>query len=96
MLLNEKSKNALLSVNPIAKAINENRLRFFPNGKYSYIPSDAYVTKFQKKEQTELGKFKRVYQDVADKLANLETAFIVGHQQNKRVSHISGGKIKLV
>lgn len=33
-------------IDPVKKAISENRLRFFRNGKYSYIPSSEYEQKY--------------------------------------------------
>ena len=34
-------------MNAIERAIQENRLRFYPNGSYSYVPSREYLEKFQ-------------------------------------------------
>lgn len=34
-------------MNPIKKAIEENRLIFFPNGKYKYIPTNQALKKIE-------------------------------------------------
>lgn len=96
MLLDKKSKENLLNSNPVQKAIQEKRLIFFPNGQYSYKPSETYINKFKKKEITPIGKFKRPYQEAIHKLCNLESAFILAEKTGKKVSHASGGKIILV
>lgn len=37
-----KDFKQLAELNPVSKAIKENRIKFFKNGSYSYVPSDNY------------------------------------------------------
>ena len=78
----------------IKKALSEGRLKFFNNGKYKYTPSKEYVTKFgnNNKSDSEI----KVLRDSVRKLDNLSYAFTVAQKTNKRVSHVSNGKIILV
>jgi hypothetical protein len=78
----------------VKKALNEGRLKFFDNGRYSYKPSKEYLTKFGKKSisSSEI----KILRDSVKKLDNLSHAFIVAEERNKKVSHVSNGKIILV
>lgn len=78
----------------VKKALNEGRLKFFENGKYSYKPSKEYTTRFNKKDNSD--SYSKVIKDTVKKLDNLTYAFTVAQKTNKRVSHVSNGKIILV
>lgn len=82
--MNEKVKNAL----------NEGRLKFFENGRYSYKPSKEYLAKFGKK-QVDDSEIK-ILRDSVKKLDNLSYAFTVAEKKHMKVSHVSNGKIILV
>lgn len=77
----------------IEKALKEGRLRFFKNGKYSYTPSKEYETRFSKQA---VEKESTVIKNSVQKLDNLVYGFMVAEKTNKRVSHVTNGKIILV
>ena len=78
----------------IKKALSEGRLKFFNNGKYKYTPSKEYVTRFgnNNKSDSEI----KVLRDSIKKLDRIDYAFTVAENRNKKVSHVSNGKIILV
>lgn len=80
--------------NTIKKALDEGRLKFYGNGRYSYKPSKEYLTKFGKKEIVESEI--KVLRDSIKKLDRIDYAFTVAKERNKTVSHVSNGKIILV
>lgn len=49
------TRDVLLKIDPVRKAISEGRLRFFRNGSYSYTPSKEYLElkKAKPKNETE-------------------------------------------
>jgi hypothetical protein len=81
----------------IKKAIDEGRLRFFSNGKYSYKPSSEYTSKFVNKEAEVKGEsLSSVIKNSIKKLDALDRAFGIAETRNKKVSHVSNNKIILI
>ena len=81
--------------NGIQKAIEEKRIRFFSNGSYSYIPSEEYK-EMKNKQKKEINEEVDMLKKCIAKLENLDKAFIVAANKNKKVSHVFNGKIVLV
>ena len=79
----------------IQKAIEEKRIRFFSNGSYSYIPSEEYK-EMKNKQKKEINEEVDMLKKCIAKLENLDKAFIVAANKNKKVSHVFNGKIVLV
>lgn len=81
----------------IKKAIDEGRLRFFPNGRYSYKPSSEYTSKFVNKEAEVKGEsLSSVIRNSIKKLDAIDRAFGVAETRGKKVSHISHNKFILI
>jgi hypothetical protein len=81
----------------IKKAIDEGRLRFFSNGKYSYKPSSEYTSKFVNKEaEVKAESLSSVIKNSIKKLDALDRAFGIAETKNKKVSHVSNNKIILI
>jgi len=81
----------------IKKAIDEGRLRFFSNGKYSYKPSSEYTSKFVNKEaEVKAESLSSVIKNSIKKLDALDRAFGIAETRNKKVSHVSNNKIILI
>jgi len=81
----------------IKKAIDEGRLRFFSNGKYSYKPSSEYTSKFVNKEaEVKAESLSSVIRNSIKKLDALDRAFGIAETRNKKVSHVSNNKIILI
>jgi len=78
----------------IKKAINDGRLRFFSNGKYSYKPSAEYLNKFGNKEAGE--SLSTVIKNSIKKLDAIDRAFGIAETRGKKVSHISHNKFILI
>lgn len=81
----------------IKKAIDEGRLRFFSNGKYSYKPSSEYTSKFvNKTTEVKTESLSSVIKNSIKKLDALDRAFGIAETKNKKVSHVSNNKIILI
>jgi hypothetical protein len=81
----------------IKKAIDEGRLRFFSNGKYSYKPSSEYTSKFvNKTTEVKAESLSSVIKNSIKKLDALDRAFGIAETRNKKVSHVSNNKIILI
>lgn len=81
----------------IKKAIDEGRLRFFPNGKYSYKPSREYTSKFVNKKAEVKGESpSSVIRNSIKKLDAIDRAFRIAETRGKKVSHISHNKFILI
>ena len=79
----------------VQKALQERRLRFFSNGKYSYTPSKEYLAKFKgEKAVVKSDPYLPSLKEVANKLWRLEKAFEVAERRGKRVSHVTGNVIR--
>ena len=81
----------------IKKAIDEGRLRFFPNGRYSYKPSSEYTSKFVNKEAAVKGEsLSSVIRNSIKKLDAIDKSFCIAETRNTKVSHISHNKFILI
>jgi hypothetical protein len=67
---------------------------------WRYDPSPEYKLMKEslnrKNELTVTGEFKKPFWDALDKLNNLDKAFDISVKSNRKVSHVSNGKIILV
>jgi hypothetical protein len=79
----------------VQKALQERRLKFFSNGKYSYQPSQEYLAKFKGEKAVKSDPYLPTLKEAANKLWRIEKAFEVAERRGKRVSHVAGGKIQL-
>ena len=80
----------------IKKALQEGRIRFYNNGSYSYIPSKEYMEMKKNSKKAKKNEEITVLKDCISKLQNLDKAFIVAANKNKKVSHVFNGKIVLI
>ena len=80
----------------IKKALQEGRIRFYNNGSYSYIPSKEYMEMKKNSKKAQENEEISTLKKCISKLQNLDKAFIVAANQNKKVSHVFNGKIVLI
>lgn len=79
----------------VQKALQERRLRFFSNGKYSYQPSKEYLAKFKgEKAVVKSDPYLPSLKAVAFRLNKLVLAFEVAERRGQRVSHVTGNVIR--
>lgn len=77
----------------IQRAEAEGRLIVFPNGRYKYIPSQEYITKFQKQPTIGRENVKKLL-DVADKIGRIGYAIREAHKRGRVVVACHKGKIQ--
>jgi hypothetical protein len=77
----------------IQRAIQENRLKFFSNGSYSYIPSKEYMEKFVYKEPIRFSETKiRAVKSATLTLDSVIKGKNVAQVKGKKLSHIKNGQ----
>ena len=81
-------------MNPIERAVKENRLKFYPNSSYSYIPSNEYKLKFGKKTITETPAM--VIKNSLRRLDAIDRGFKFAERTGKKFSHIHNNTMVIV